>query len=119
MPDERQSQGDRLRNVNSIRFSWHERLIADPALHKGAGPLAFAGLMLHRFNADLGYAQLGLDYAVVRLNMPKSTVRRGRDLLILRGWIIPTAPLLTRRPRAGTPPRCFRIGGGPDDLLFP
>jgi hypothetical protein len=116
MSDERQRE--RLRKINSIRFNWHERLIGDPALHKGAGALAFAGLVVHRFYVPLGHAEISMAYAAKRLHMPESTVRRGRDLLIQRYWIIRLENprrALPGGPWAGT---LYALGTGPDDIIL-
>jgi hypothetical protein len=108
----------RRRQINAIRLSWHERLIADPELHRGAGALAFAGLVLHRFHVDRGYAEISMAYAVRRLHMPESTVRRGRDLLLCRSWII-----IRENPRFAVPGgvwagTLYALGTGPDDLIL-
>jgi hypothetical protein len=116
MSDERERE--RLRQINSIRLNWHERLIGDPALHKGAGALAFAGLVMHRFYGQLGHAEISMAYAAKRLNMPESTVRRGRDLLLLRHWIIRLENprrALPGGPWAGT---LYALGTGPDDVIL-
>lgn len=99
-----------------MRFSWHENLLADPELHRGAGALAFAGLVLHRFHGDVGHAEISMSYAARRLGMPESTVRRGRDLLLRRSWI-----LIKDNPRKAPPGgpwagTRYILGTGPDDL---
>jgi hypothetical protein len=114
MSDERQ----RLRQINSIRFNWHERLIGDPELHKGAGALAFAGLVMHRFHVSRGHAEISMAFAAKRLHMPESTVRRGRDLLIQQHWIIRLENprrALPGGPWAGT---LYALGTGPDDIIL-
>ncbi len=116
MSDERERE--RLRQINSIRLNWHERLIADPALHRGAAALAFAGLVLHRFSAKFGYAEISAGYACLRLNMPKATVHRGRRLLLSRMWIVPWSGPIPRRWRGPDMPRRYTLGGGPEDLLL-
>jgi hypothetical protein len=116
MSDERERE--RLRNINRLRLNWHERLIADPELHKGAAPLAFAGLVLHRFHAVLGYAEVSVGYASVKLRMPKATIHRGRRLLLSRNWIVPRSdPAMKLRRRPDLPKR-YTLGGGPEDLIL-
>lgn len=116
MSDERERE--RVRNVNRMRFQWHERLIADPKLHKGSGALAFAGLVLHRFSIQLGYAEISTGYASARLQMPVSTVHRGRRLLLRQGWIAEWMPLKERKRRLPDLPQRYTLAGGPDDLLL-
>ncbi len=116
MSDE--GERERLRQINSIRLNWHERLIADPELHKWSGALAFGGLVLHRYYVQLGYAEISMAYAAHRLHMPESTVRRGRDLLLLRHWIIRREnprKALPGGPWAGT---LYALGTGPDDIIL-
>jgi hypothetical protein len=109
---------ERLRQINNVRFGWHERLLADPELHKGAAALAFAGLVLHRFNSALGYAEISVSYAGIRLNMPRATIHRGRRLLLRRAWIVPWYAAVPRKWRGPDMPKRYTLGGGPEDLLL-
>lgn len=116
MSDERERQ--RTREINSLRFGWHERLIGDRPLHKHSGALAFAGLVLHRFQSALGWAEISIEYAAKRLNMPVSTVRRGRDLLIERGWLVRMPEQRARKGKYWSEPARYRLSGGPEDLAL-
>jgi hypothetical protein len=106
----------RRKQINSLRLSWHETMIADPELHRFSGAVPFGGLVLHRFRVDLGHAEISLPYAMKRLNMKESTVRRGRDALLRRRWIFQKDnPRKAAKggPWAGT---LYAPGTGPDDL---
>jgi hypothetical protein len=100
------------RRRNAERFRWHEHLIADPQLTGAA--LRFAGLVMHRYRADAGYAAVSHRAAAKRLRMKDRSMLRARDLLQSRGWLyrmngspVPGVPNTTAR---------YALGGGPDGL---
>lgn len=117
MNDEQESERARAREINSVRFNWHQRLIADPELHRGAAALAFAGLILHTFDHRSGYAQVSISYACAKLRMPAATAHRGRRLLLRRGWIVPWSGHSRKRRGLDMASR-YTLGGGPDDLIL-
>jgi hypothetical protein len=99
--------------LNAIRFRWHERLIGDPELTEGA--LRFAGLVLHRFHSDLGFAAIAHRWAAERLGMSPKTILRARDLLLARGWICRHKGNRRAPGIAGNVAR-YGLSGGPNDL---
>ena len=70
------------KEINSLRFNWHKRLIGDAQLRKHPTSIVFASLVLHRFVAEKGYAEISLETARRELNMTKASVIRARDYLI-------------------------------------
>jgi hypothetical protein len=107
---------ERRKQINSLRFSWHEKVLADAKLRKYPTALVLAGHVMHRFHWQKDYAEISFNSAVKALNMPRGSVIRARDLLIERGWLT-----IFEKPR-GTAGSwsAFRytLGGGPDDLAL-
>jgi len=104
--------GAKRRTRNAMRFRWHQCVIADPLLTAAA--LRFAGLIMHRFRADLGYAAVSHRAAANQLHMSERTMLRARDLLQERGWLY----RMNGAPAPGAPNTTARyaLTGGPDDL---
>lgn len=104
------------RQINSLRLNWHERLLGDVVLRKTPTALCFAGLVLHRFHVEKGYAEISFDTAMRKLNMQKTSVIRARDCLIRRGWVQMREQDMTEAGsyRASR----YTLAGGPDDLLL-
>lgn len=116
MSDERERA--RVRLMNRRRFEWHQALLNDPGMHNGAAALAFAGLILHHYDWRRGYAELSVGFASICLNMPESTVHRGRRTCLRRSWIAewkPPHPPKRRRPDLA---KRYILCGGPEDLLL-
>lgn len=101
------------KETNSLRFSWHERLLTDQVVRKHPNALVMAGHFMHRFNANLGYAEVSLGEMERKLGMPRGSARRVRDVLIQRRWLIIVQPY---RPKLGWSATRYGLGGGPDDL---
>jgi hypothetical protein len=104
--------------MNQRRFGRHEEVIKDDL---PASAVRFAGLVMHRFRPDLGYAEISIGYAEKKLKMLPRTVNRGRDALVDRGWIVKHETSEKRRSSNGlplNPPSRYGLGGGPEDLLF-
>ncbi len=70
------------------RLRWHQKVAADSELTTGA--LRVAGLILHHDDSSR-YIRLSIQTAAARLSVGRSTLHDGRDLLVLRKWLIPTA----------------------------
>lgn len=105
-----------VKQVNSLRFSWHEHLLRDREMHKRPIALVFAGHVMHRFEPKLGYAEISLRSAARELGLDRTSVVRSRDFLIQRGWIQrfeKTRPTI----RDGLATR-YALAGGPDDLVL-
>jgi hypothetical protein len=104
------------KQINSLRFNWHERLISDAVLRKTPTALCFAGLVLHRFQLEKGYAEISFDTAMRKLNMQKTSVIRARDCLIRRGWV--QLREQDKTDAGGYRASRYTLAGGPDDLLL-
>jgi len=76
---------DTTREINSIRFRWHERVLADRALPRSA--IAVAGVIMHRFHASRGYAEISIAMIARTLGISPRTAIRARKRLIRRNWI--------------------------------
>lgn len=116
MSDERERE--HVRWLQARKLAWHQKLIADPEMHKGGAPLAFAGLVLHRYHIKLGYAEISVNYAMAKLRMPETTVQRARRLLVARHWIVLWKPPVPPKRRRPDMPQRYALAGGPDDLLL-
>jgi hypothetical protein len=104
--------------MNQRRFGWHEAVIKDDL---PASAVRFAGLVMHRFRPDLGYAEISIGYAAKALKMLTRSVIRSRDALVDRGWIVKHER--SEKPRSSNglplnPASRYGLGGGPEDLLF-
>ena len=83
-----------------------------------ASGLRLAGLVMHRFRTQFGYAEVSIGYAARKLKTPSRIVNRARNVLIERGWLVRTAPS-TAPVRPGLSPVArFGLGNGPEDLLL-
>ena len=107
---------DERRQKNSLRFSWHEKVLADPRVRTRPNSVVLAGYFMHKFNVDRGYAEISLNQVVRELCMPRSTVVRSRDFLLKRGWI----QVFERRTGIAGSHLTLRysLAGGPDDLAL-
>lgn len=112
----RDENEDRKKHVNSIRFYWHEKLIADRALHRRPIALAVGGYIMHRFKADIGAAEFSTAGAAQALNIPERSIARAKAFLIKRGWIrLQEAYKPTRKKWSANR---YILTGGPDDLII-
>jgi hypothetical protein len=105
-----------VKQVNSLRFSWHEHLLRDREMHKRPIALVFAGHVMHRFEPKLGYAEISLRSAAREFGLDRTSVVRSRDFLIERGWIQRFEPTPSAM-RDGVATR-YTLAGGPDDLVL-
>jgi hypothetical protein len=104
------------RRKNSLRFGWHEKVLADSAARKRSNSVVLAGYIMHRFDVDKGYAEVSINQVARDLGMPRSTVIRSRDFLLQRGWI-----QIFERPKGPAGRHLalrYSLAGGPDDLLL-
>ena len=104
------------RQKNGLRFSWHEKVIADPAVRKRPNAVALAGYVMHRFDVDKGFAEFSLKKVARDLRMPRSTAIRSRDFLLKRGWV-----QVYERPKGPGGWHLslrYSLASGPDDLLL-
>ena len=111
-----QDESTRKKQINSIRFNWHESVIADPVANKRPAALALAGYIMHRFKAETGTAEFSTKGAAKALNYPVRSIARAKEFLIKRGWISLKEEYKPTRVR-WTANR-YILTGGPDDLLF-
>lgn len=101
------------REINSLRFSWHEKLLADTDVRRFPNALVFAAYIMHRFNPDRGYAEVSLGELERKLNMPKCSAIRARNGLLRRGWLIIREKY---KPSLRWSATRYALGGGPEDL---
>lgn len=106
--------GEERRYINSHRFRWHEKIIADAELRRYPTALALASHIMHRFRADDGCAEFSNESAGRALSMDPRSVIRAKQYLIKRGWI----RLFDgrRRRSTGWTGQRFILTGGPEDL---
>lgn len=106
------------RQINGLRFKWHEQVLRDPALHHHASAIRLAGHIMHRFHWQKGYAEISNASASKALGMPVRTVKYARQLLEKRCWIAKHET--QRKTRVGAPwaGTRFTLSGGPDDLII-
>lgn len=111
-----QTDEARRKQINLIRFNWHERLISDRALHRRPIALALAGYVMHRFKSDIGAAEFSTAGAAQALNIPERSIARAKAFLIERGWIrLQEAYRPTRKKWSANR---YILTGGPDDLIL-
>lgn len=104
------------KQINSVRFSWHEQVLRDAEVRKRPTALSFAGHVMHRFDPVVGCAQISLKAASIALGMDKTSVIRARDFLLERGWV---RRLETAFTHSGEKlPARYILSGGPDDLAM-
>lgn len=107
---------DKIREINALRFGWHERVLADAELRRFPTALVLAGHIMHRFNPGKGYAEMSFNSAAKTLKMERGSVIRARDKLLERCWIaIKCKPLSMS---GGNLAIRYTLTGGPDDLLI-
>jgi hypothetical protein len=102
------------RDLNAVRFRWHEHVIRD--LQLTAAALRFASLVMHRYRSSLGYAAISHRGAAKQIGVTERTILRARDLLVSQVWLI----RLNAEPAIGFPNSTahYTLGGGPNDLDF-
>ena len=104
------------RQINSLRVSWHQQILADPDVRKHPTALAFAGHVMHRFHVDKGHAEISHKSAAKALGMQKGSALRARNYLLKRGWL-----QVLERTRSDSGGWCairYSLAGGPDDLAL-
>jgi hypothetical protein len=101
---------------NDMVIDWHLLTLADPTLPPVA--LRFAGLIMHRFHHQSGYADITIGDAVRRLRMSRRKLNRARNVLLRRRWIvIVRAEQLSQSSRLGLGPVVrIGLGNGPAGL---
>ena len=104
------------RHKNALRFSWHEKVLADPKVRTRPNSVVLAGYFMHKFNVDKGYAEISMNQVVRDTGMARSTAIRSRDFLLQRGWI----QVFERRTGFAGSHLTLRysLAGGPDDLAL-
>lgn len=107
-------EAKRLKQIESLRHSWHETLSRDRELRRFPSALTIATYVRKRFRASLGYAEFSISGAAKDMNMPKRSVVRGRKKLEERGWI----RLIKKQTDQsnGWAANRYILTGGPDDL---
>lgn len=106
----------RRKQINSLRYRWHERVLRDRVVRKHPNALALAGYVMHRFHPELGYAEFSIDVAAAALDAEPRSIVRARLFLVNRNWIV----LKERRTdqRRGWAANRYTLGGGPEDLVL-
>lgn len=104
---------EEVKQTNYLRFGWHERVLRDAAVRRRPIALAFAGLIMHTFSPNIGYAELSLRAAARSLGCDKTSVIRARDFLVTQGWLQLAAPTLSGPKHQATR---YTLAGGPEDL---
>ena len=103
-----------IKEINYMRFRWHELLLRDVVLRRSYNALALGGYIMHRFDVRRGYAEFSFAQVAKELEMPRTSVIRARNRLVERAWIKiaekPTAPTLDWKATR------YTFAGGPDDL---
>jgi hypothetical protein len=115
VPLNQSADDQKRREINSLRFSWHEKVLSDEGIRRHPNALVFAGHIMHKFNPDRGYAEVSLKGVERERRMLKSSALRARNLLIKRGWLIIREPYT---PKLGWSATRYALGGGPQDLLL-
>lgn len=54
---------ERIKQINSLRFSWHEQVLRDRDVRKHPTALIFAGHIMHQFSPSTGCASISLNAA--------------------------------------------------------
>lgn len=103
----------RRRQINNLRFLWHEKVIADPEVGKRPTSLRVASHIMHRFHPDLGYAEVSFAELARKFNMPVTSAKRAVRFLLERGWLIVREPW---KAGAGRRANRYAFGNGPDGL---
>lgn len=106
----------KIRQINSLRFAWHEQVLKDADLRNHPTALALAGHIMHRFRPDKGYAEFSFKGAADALSMEPRSVIRARDVLVKRGWIALKEKRMSQTK--GWAANRYSLSGGPDDLLL-
>jgi hypothetical protein len=104
------------RNIDALRFRWHELVLKDPYLTKHPVALKLAGFVMHRFVSKNNCAEFSFDMAAECLSVAKRSVIRARNVLVKRGWLqIKAKPQGRTRYWSATK---YSLSGGPDDLII-
>lgn len=111
------SKAAHRRWLQNVRFRWHEAVLKDPVIRKCPSAIALAGHVMHRFQADKGFAQFSIASAEKALGFDQRTLKRARKLLQEIGWIRPDDRPVKRGP-GGWRANRYILAGGPEDLLF-
>jgi hypothetical protein len=102
------------KQINGLRFGWHEQVLRDAELRRRPTALLFASHIMHRFDPTAGFASISLRAAAKALNLDRTSVVRARDALIRRGWVQKLADVINERGEHL--PTRYSLAGGPDDL---
>jgi hypothetical protein len=76
-----------------------------------------AGHIMHRYNANMGFAQFSIASAAKALGFDERTLKRARKLLRELDWIRPYEKSDKRGPGSWLANK-YILSGGPEDLLF-
>lgn len=114
---EAEKKTEHLRWLQHARFRWHEAVLKDPVIRKYPSAIALAGHIMHRFQAEKGFAQFSITSAEKALGFDQRTLKRARKLLQQRGWIRPDDRPVKQGP-GGWRANRYILSGGPEDLLF-
>ncbi len=109
--------GEQVKHINSLRFSWHEHVLRDAEVRKHPTALVFAGHVMHKFSPTLGFAAISLRAAAQDLGLDKTSVIRARDFLLGRGWL-QKLDAHHDGSAANAQPTRYTFAGGPEDLVF-
>lgn len=104
------------RQKNSLRFTWYEKVLADPEARKRPNALVFASHIKTTFKVDKNYAEFSFNDAVRKYGMARSTAIRSRNFLLKRGWI-----QIVEKPKGPAGRHLalrYSLAFGPDDLLL-
>ena len=104
------------RQINSVRMNWHMNLLRDAELRMHPTALVFAGLVLHRFHVEKGFAEISIESAMRATAMPRTSVIRARDYLTRRGWVQKRER--EKADNGSWKTARYTLAGGPDDLLI-
>jgi hypothetical protein len=106
---------EQVKQINSLRFSWHEQVLRDANVRKHPTALVFAGHVMHQFSPTAGYASISLKAAAHALDLDKTSIIRARNYLVQRGWLqkMPPTPSDAERPATR-----YTLAGGPNDLVI-
>ncbi len=109
-------EAEARRRKNSLRFTWYEKVLADPEARKRPNSLVFASHIKSTFNIDKNYAEFSFNEVVRKYGMARSTAILSRNFLLRRGWII-----VFERPKGPAGRHLalrYSLAFGPDDLLL-
>ena len=101
---------------NHLRFTWYEKLMADPEVRKRPNALVFAGHVKSTFNVEKNYAEFSFNDVARKYGMHRVTAARSKKFLVKRGWI-----QIFERPKGPGGSHLalrYSLAFGPDDLLL-